>query len=189
MTTELISQAVEMALSLDDAKRALRIELDDNDQDLLIESYVRGIAAYAEDEMSRTILNAGYRLTLDRFPRSIKLERPPLVSVESVKFFDVDGAQQTLNPADYLIDRSSNAGWIVPAPGKRWPDTACRICAVEVNYTCGYGATPDQLPPQVKLFLQMKLVEQFDPTSLGEGVAVQASFVDQLLRSLKIYSF
>lgn len=188
MTSELIRPPAQLAVTIELARKNLRVDGDYLDD--LITMWVEGIIEDAEHELGRSLINQGRLLTLDAFPisGSIKLDRPPLVAVDSIKFFDPDGQQQTLDPAGYLADRGKLPGWVVPAPGCAWPATQGRIGAVMVEYTCGYGLTPATVPKSVGLFILAKLAEQFDPATRTERDTVQSAYVTRLLDTCKTYA-
>lgn len=186
MTSELIRPPDQLAVALELARKNLRVDGDYLDD--LITAWTEGIIEVAQHELGRSLIHQGRRITLDSFPAAIKLDRPPLVSVDSVKFYDVDGQLQTLNPAHYLSDKAKLPGWVVPAPGRSWPVTQGRIGAVMVEYTCGYGPTPASVPKCVGLFILAKLAEQCDPATRLERDTVQSAFVDTLLDACRTYS-
>lgn len=183
MTTRLVTPPASLAVSLDDAKLQLRI--DGTAEDALVESWVKGITEHAEHYTGRAFVNQGLRVTLDSFPAAIRLDRSPVVSVESVKFYDANNVLQTLNSADYVVDNVSEPGYIVPAPGKAWPVTADRINAVSVDFTAGYGVDSASVPNGIKLYIIAKLVEQYDANPVKESV--QTSYVDRLLDPFVVY--
>jgi uncharacterized phiE125 gp8 family phage protein len=185
MTTRLITPPATLALSLADAKDALKI--DTSDQDAQVESWVAGITAHAEHLTGRALVTQSWRVTLDAFPDAIELAHPPIIAVLSVKFIDTDGAQRTLDPQDYVLDKESEPGYLVPARGKSWPATADQINALQVEYTCGYGVASD-VPKSIRLYLIAKLREQYDPAIKAEKGTVQSSFLDRLLDRETVYA-
>src|ERR1039457_2262271 len=68
---------------------------------------------------------------------------PPLQTIDSIKYIDGTGVQQTLDPSQYLVDAVSEPARVTPAYGLTWPVTQVRINAVEVTFTCGYPACPE----------------------------------------------
>lgn len=183
MTSELISPPDQLAVTLDQAKANLRV--DGSYMDALITTWVEGIIADLEHETGRALVYQGRSITLDRFSNSIRLYRIPIATVDSIQYVDVDGQLQTLHPDDYLLD--PRKGYVVPAPGRAWPATLCRIDTVTVRYTCGYGPTAATVPREVKLYILAKLVEQFDPVSRTERDTVQSNFVTRLLDACRTY--
>lgn len=177
MTAHIITPPVAMAVSLADARNAARIDDINSDADIEIE--VRAITAEAEHMTGRAIINRTVRVTLDTFPDAIDLP-PPLISVTSVKYFDVDGVEQTISPSAYIVDPTSEPGRIAPAT--IWPVPQVRIGAVNVVAVCGYGLDDKCTPPAFKGYILAKVREYFAPV----GTPVSADICDRL-QSLKVY--
>ena len=193
MTSRLLTPPAALAISLDDAKASLRIDptgdaAADAATDMLVTAWIAGITAHAEDYMGQAIITQMWRVTLDAFPKAIMLPKPPVISVDSVKYLDENGVQQTLDPADYVLDKESKPGWLVPAYGKTWPTTYDQVNAVTVDVQCGSGDDDASVPPKIRLYLLAKLREQYDPAVRPEKDTVQASFIDRLLDFEMIYA-
>ncbi|MCA1857450.1 hypothetical protein LE190_16170 [Massilia oculi] len=150
--------------------------------DAEIELDVRGIAGEVEHQLQRALVEQTRCVTLDRFPDAIKLAMPPLLTVESVKYVDVDGVQQTLDPQDYLVDSVSEPGYVMPAPGRSWPTTADRANAVEVRYRCGYGPDHTAVPAPIQSYILGRLQAQHLP---AEGRT--AAYLEGLLDAYRVY--
>lgn len=188
MTARLITAPAALAVTLADAKLALKIENSDTSQDTLVEAWLRGVIDWTENYIGRALITQTWRVTLDGFPDAIKLPRPPVSSVSWVKYYDEDGVQQTLDPADYVADTVSEPGYVVPAPDVTWPTTQSdAINTVSVQYVCGYGASDTSVPAAVKNFILAKLVQQYDPAIRPESNTVQASFIDRLLDGYVVF--
>jgi uncharacterized phiE125 gp8 family phage protein len=126
-------------------------------------------------------------LTLDSFPSAIELLMPPIMSVESVKFIDENGDQQTLDPQDYFLDSVSEPGYLVPTAGRAWPTTQDRINAVEVEYTAGYTASA--IPTPVKQWVLLAVGDMYEQrTRSAEKPAVPQYFAESLLDAYKVWS-
>ena len=166
------------------AEAKLHLRVDGTDEDAPIQGLLSAARATCEDRTEGTVPVPGWRLTLDAFPDAIKLPRPPIVSVESVKYIDTAGVQQTLSPLDYVVDTVSSPGYIVPAFGKAWPETRDQINAVEVEYTAG-SATP---PAAIKAWMLLAIGEMFmNREGSAERPAVAHSFADRLLDPCKVW--
>lgn len=177
------SPPVALALTMAEARQALRLEEDDTSLDTMIEIWVAGITGEAEAQTHRAFVNRGMRVTLDEFPDAIQLSAPTF-SVEAVRYLDPDGVERTLSPADYYVDKVTTPGYIVPARGKAWPSTEAHVNAVTVDYTAGYGPTAATVPPKARLYIMARLAELFDPAA-REFKETQASvFVSRLLDGL-----
>jgi uncharacterized phiE125 gp8 family phage protein len=179
MTMEQVSQPVALAVSMDAAREALR--RDDDALDLSIGIALKALITEAEQITRRAFVNRAMRVTLDRFPDAIRLAAPTY-SVEAVRFLDAAGQMQTLDPADYYVDKVTKPGYIVPAAGKSWPGTGARLNAVTVDFTAGYGPTDETVPDQAKDYVLGCLQLRFDPTS-----KVTKRDLVGLLDSMKVY--
>jgi uncharacterized phiE125 gp8 family phage protein len=114
---------------------------------------------------------------------------PPLQSVESIKYTDQDGVQQTLANTEYKIDTTSEPARIVPAYGKAWPTTRNEINAVEVAFTCGYGAAaavPEGIKAWIKIRIGSLYENRAEADELQSGSLVKMPFVDSLLDQFRV---
>ena len=106
--------------------------------------------------------------------------------MESVKYLDAAGVEQTLSPLDYLVDTASMQGYIVPAYGKAWPDTRGQINAVTVEYTAGSDAAPHAL----KAWMLLAIGEMFaNREASAERPAVAHGFADRLLDPFRVWGW
>lgn len=125
-------------LALADAKAHCRV--DHTDDDALITALIVAAREQAEHETGRALVTQTWELVHDAFPEAFVLRKPPVASVTSIKYLDsATGVEQTLDPADYLLDNASEPGYVVPAYGKAWPDSYGVPNAVRCRYVCGYG--------------------------------------------------
>lgn len=135
-----------------------------------------------EDRTERTLISTPWRLTMDAFPSAIRLLKPPIISVESVRFVDEEGVLQTLDPADYYLDNASEPGYLLPAYGKAWPATRCQPNAVVVEYTAGYGATMAAVPKPLRQWMLLAIADMYGTRNASsEKPKVKHQFVDGLL--------
>jgi len=79
--------------------------------------------------------------------------RAPLQSVTYVKYIDSAGVEQTIDPADYQIDRVAHR--ILPAYGKTWPIARYQANAVEIEYLCGFGNAPADVPLAIQQAIKL----------------------------------
>lgn len=180
MTVRVIVEPVNMAVSLAAARDAARVNGSDLDAEL--EIHVRALTAEAEHYTGRAIINRTYRVTLDSFPDAIELPASPVASVSSVKYIDEAGAEQTLDPADYIVDDRSEPGYIVPGVDLAWPATQARVNAVNVEVVCGYGADDTTTPAPFKAYILARLKEIYAAPGTPES-----PFLMRGLDSLRVY--
>lgn len=172
-------------VSLEEAKAQARVDC--ADEDGLIGVYITAASDAASDRLQRALVPTRYRLTLNSFPDAIELLLPPIMSVESVKYMDANGTQQTLDPQDYFLDSVSEPGYLVPAAGRTWPATQNRINAVEVEYTAGYTASA--IPTPVKQWILLAVGDLYEQrTRSAEKPVVPQFFAESLLDTYKIWN-
>lgn len=124
----------------------------DTSSDAIITRRITEARQWAEDYMQRALITQTQEVRLDSFygrharlnadsrcTEIVKLPFPNLLSVVSVKYIDVDGVEQTVSSADYVVDTHSLVGNVRPAYGVAWPATRDEGNAVRIQYTCGYG--------------------------------------------------
>jgi uncharacterized phiE125 gp8 family phage protein len=187
MPIEIIIEPVSMAVTLTEARTAARINGTDSDSEIEID--VRAITTAAEHATARACIYRTCRVTLDAFPvvdcdglRPIVVDSSPLSSVVALKYFDIDGAEQTLDPADYIVDVARKPGRITPAVGLTWPVTQSRPSAVNVDVICGCGPDSASTPSAFKGYILGKVAEKHAPAGTPES-----TWLPRLLDSLKVY--
>ena len=116
----------------------------------------------------RAILPQTWALVLDRFPPRIEIPKPPLMSVTSIQYVDVDGATQTLGGSIYSVKRQYSErcrrSVIDLAYDQDWPETRPQRDAVTVTFRAGYVEDPDGSPEVVDV-----------PADIQDGIAMRAA--------------
>ncbi len=177
-------------VTLDEAKCHLRVTV--TEDDMLIEGLILAAREQIELECSRALIKQTLELALDAFPcEAIILPRPPLVSVTSIVYTDVNGNAQTLATSEYTVDTRREPAEIVPAWGKSWPSTREVPNAVVIRYVAGYGDDPGLVPEALKLAAKMLIghwYENRESVVIGQGLtpATVPMAVDRLLMPHRI---
>lgn len=164
LTIVTVPDSNDPVLTLAQAKAQSRVTNDAEDS--LIADAVLSATQYAEKFTSRQFVTATWKLTLDRFPRVIRLPLPPTISIGSVKYVDTAGTQQTLDVSKYQFDGLSEPGRIVPAWGEVWPDTRDELNAVTVEFDAGYGDA-SEVPQSIKQAMLLIVAHGFDDREEG----------------------
>lgn len=159
--------AANLPVTLDEAKAHCRVTF--NDDDDLITQLIKAATHELETRTQRTLCETTYTEVLDNFPEAgIKLAMPPLLSVQSIVYFDETGAQLTLSSNDYIVDTHSEPGWVFCVPDKQWPATQNRINAVTITYKAGYlaGGTAtqqrDAVPRDLRAWLLIRIATLYE---------------------------
>ena len=99
-------------------------------------------------------------------------------------FIDADGAPQTVDPGDYVLDAFSEPGRLLPVD--KWPLADSRPGAVTVVYTAGY-ASAAAVPAPIKHWMLLALTDMHELRQRsGDKPAVPHEFADSLLAEYRM---
>jgi uncharacterized phiE125 gp8 family phage protein len=141
------AEPIALAVTLDDAKRHLRIDFDI--EDMYIRSLIETAVAWLETAVGRTLITTNWKVIGETWPcgRLIELKFPPLQEITSVKYYDEDDVLQTLATDKYLtILDDFMPGGIELKHEETWPALGIRHDAVQIEYVAGYGDLPSEIP-------------------------------------------
>lgn len=159
-------------------------------------NYLKGIIiaarGYVETFIRRALITQTIEARFDRFGGwVIELERAPLDSVVSINYINTAGVLTLLDPADYVVDKYSTPGRVVPASGKSWPSTDSEAPnAVIVQYVAGYGTSRESVPQELKHGLLMQAAhfyENREPTAFGGIVTKIPATVEALIGPYRVW--
>jgi uncharacterized phiE125 gp8 family phage protein len=147
-------------ITLDEAKAHCRV--DHNDDDALISSLITAAAQHLDGRrgyLGRCLLTQSWEYRVHCFPKCgvIELPLPPLQSVESVKYIDDAGVEQTLVAnADYVVDTATYHGQVRRAYDVVWPVARLEDYVVRIVFTAGFG-TAEAVPQPIKTAMLMMI--------------------------------
>ena len=189
MSLKLITAPITEPVTLAEAQVQCRV--DDVAFDNAITSMIKSARMAAEELSGRSLLSQTWEITLDNFPDQIRLPRPPVTSIVSVKYIDVNNVEQTLSSGSYTLDNASDDGvhWLVLAANTSWPLTYENINVVKVRYIAGY-ANAAAVPETIKQWMLYKISTMFDnPSGMIIGKTMnQIPFMDNLINQHKVYN-
>jgi uncharacterized phiE125 gp8 family phage protein len=134
----------------------------------LVESYIKAAREYCQGFQNRAYANQTWELWQDSFPTYFTPPLPPLVSITSIKYYDVDNTEATVTASDYFVDTKSEPGRVVLAYGKTWPATVLRpVNGVCVTFVAGYGATAASTPQSVKQAMLLLIGDYYENREAG----------------------
>ena len=135
------------AVSLADAKRYLRVtHTAEND---LITRIISAATGYVEDALGRSLIDTSWTESFQSWPAGgIVLQRCPLDSVTTIKYYDTDDVQQTWSSDEYhVFTPRETAGVIHLGADYTWKSVYLgRPYPIEVEYVAGYGAASTDIP-------------------------------------------
>jgi uncharacterized phiE125 gp8 family phage protein len=140
MGLKLITSPGAEPLTLAEVKAHLRITHSSDDAMLAI--YLAAARQWIDGPdgwLNRAIMLQTWELSLDTFPSAeIRLPLIPVKQIDSIKYDDSNGAEQTMPPGDYFLDNPAHPSWVLPYVGTGWPSTMATANAVRVRFICGY---------------------------------------------------
>lgn len=139
-------------VSLAEFKEHARI--DGNHEDGNIRLLLSAARRLLEADTQRAFYTQTLTLRLDYFPVTILLERCPVQSITSVKYYDSSNALQTLSTSVYQSDLFCEPALILPTSGQTWPTTYDRLNSVEVAFVAGYSSL-SAIPSEAKQAINM----------------------------------
>jgi uncharacterized phiE125 gp8 family phage protein len=154
-------------ITLEEAKKHCRIETDD--ENTLIEGFIKAAREHCEKFQNRAYCQQTFELWLDAFPTvgQIQIPRPPLISVESIKYYDVDNVEHEFSDEEYFVDTKNEPGWVVLNYGSCWPTETLRPAnGVCVIFTAGYEPgdydDAENVPADVKSAIKLLVGHLFE---------------------------
>lgn len=165
----------------------------------LIAGWLSTAREHAEEFTERTIAPATLEIALgDGFPAAcygrtrrghgydyytyeIALPNGPVQSIISVKYTDTDGAEQTVDPSGYVLQRYKDSDYLGLPFGATWPATLRAPDAVRVRYVAGYSL-PGDSPQVVQLpaAIRSALLLMVDHYYRNRGASVVGLTVQEL---------
>ena len=163
--------------------------IEEADDDALILSYIEAARRSVEQKLVRSLITRQLRHIRTGLPSVIELERPPLISVEEIKYIDGAGVWQTLPPALYNVHSDDTPGRVVCAYGSTFPIPRSEHNNVEIDYTAGYGAAPEDIPITIRQAIAMMVAHWYQNREpLAERAMLPVPMtIDHLLNPDRVY--
>lgn len=195
MALKLITAPASLAVTLTEAKAHLRVT--SSDQDTIITAQTNAAIGKAESFMGRALIDQTWDLYLDAFPTeaplTIQIPKPPLIEVQSIKYDDAAGVEQTISAASYIVDTASQPGKVSLALNASWPIARNTINSVRIRFRAGYldnssppiAAVPFDIKAGVLLILG-GLFEYREEQIVGDTAAELPMGSENLLRPHRV---
>lgn len=183
-----ITAPVAEPITLTEAKAQARFT--SSAEDTFITELISQAREFCESNTGLSLMPQTWELTLDDFADEMHLHRPPVTSITSIKYTDVNGVEQTLASTEYVLDSASDMkARVVLAVDKSWPDVYTGINNVRIRYVAGY-ANAAAVPKQLKRWMLIHITDWFkNRESIVVGAAnSRIDYFDHLLDSYKIWN-
>lgn len=136
-------------VSIFDAR--LHCAITDDTHDILLAGLIRSATQWVEQYLGARIMPQGVKITLPAFPKSLPVY--PIISVDSVKYDDVDGVEQTLAASEYNVSPTGLRPLISPATA--WPAVSgSKPNPVRIEATVGFSTVPDPIKRAILVMVQ-----------------------------------
>ena len=175
MALKLITAPAAEPVSTSEAKSHLRV--DTTADDTYIGTLITVARQNVESHLRRALISQTWEVVLDAFPAGvIRLPKPPLASVTSIKYTDDEGVEATYSSANYVVDTDTEPGRVVLKSGQTWPAvTLAAANGVRVRYVAGYGAAGSNVPQAIRqaiLLVIGSLYENREDVLVAQGVSI-----------------
>lgn len=173
-------------ISLDMAKKHLRIETGESyDNDDYITLQLAAAISYVENKLHVALMDQSITEYYDRWASVMPLQIGPVKSLTSVKYLDVDGAEQTYDNSNWLLSTGSVPNSLTLKEGLTAPNLyGIKVPdAVRIEYVAGHGVNGETVPKQVISAILLKLASM-EANSIDRAHRFLTA-VDDLLRDVK----
>lgn len=170
-------------LSLAEVKSFVKV--DGDDENVTLNAMIVAARQHIEAIVKGPLILTTYTETLNNFPNQgylnefyshnhyykyksgIRLKQNPVKQVNSIKYYDINGDQNTIDSNDYYVDTTTKPCLIVPKTS--WPDPDLnRPSCIEIEYIAGYGSIEEedpvdatQVPASIKMAMRQLIAHWF----------------------------
>lgn len=167
MSLTLVTAPDKEPVTLEDAKAQLRIDFDEDDA--MLRNLIKAARQYVEGQTKKSLVSTTWDQTIDWcWPNEIRLERNPLISVDSITYNNNTSPMTTLDASKYTVVSRDHGSYIVPAYNEDWPDIIAVPEAIRVRFTAGYSTIPEPLKHAITM-LVAHWYETRIPVLAGQG--------------------
>lgn len=174
-------------VNLDDLKRHLNIGLSNTTHNLQLAYCLTAARQHVENYLGRKLLTQSVTQYFDGWPDGDRMIIPygNLATVTSVTYKDTDGDWNTFSSDYYSVQTTDEPGKVVLGYNDDWPtDTLHPDKPVKVVFTCGYGATPFDVPMPIRMAIKLIAADLFEQRETNVfGIPVQRLNTDMMLLS------
>lgn len=151
--------------------------LDTGDEDGYIKILIEAAVDVIESRTSRAFITRTARMFLDEWPEEgcITLPVSPVSAVSAVNYYDATTEASTVGTALFQqdIEDQDLPARLVPLAETVLPVLQDKLNAVSVDFTAGYGDSPNDIPPRIRqcvLFLVAHWYAQREPVISGTAI-------------------
>jgi uncharacterized phiE125 gp8 family phage protein len=173
-------------VTVDEVQDHLRI----SGEEAMVSRLIKSATSVIENYLGRRLITQVWDQYFECWRDRMTLFYPPLQTLDSLKYYDLDGTQRTLASTHYWVTTDDPAQ-IVRAYETTWPELQYgRPQPIVARMTIGYGleaAVPQDIKDAIKLFAT-DLYEHRGSVVIG-SVSKIPGYVTSLCHHYKIYDF
>jgi uncharacterized phiE125 gp8 family phage protein len=148
-----------------------------------------------ERYLKRALITQTWKVLYDCWRYELQIPFPPLVSVQSVKYYNTEGTliTPTFSTLFWTVT-SEDPGRLIKKFDVTLPELQeGRPDAIEISFTAGYGAAAD-VPTEIKHAIKLWVTDLYEhrgTVAIGRGMVVGKipSYVIDLIHDYRIYQF
>tara|TARA_R100000278_G_scaffold123252_1_gene112269 strand:+ start:870 stop:1445 length:576 start_codon:yes stop_codon:yes gene_type:complete len=138
---KVVTAATGNILTSNEVKTHLKVDTTADDN--LIAALIVACTNSAQEYTNRFFLETTLDMFADEWKEISTLLKSPVTSVDSIKYYDQDDNQQTLDTSVYAFDMVSMPARIFLKPNQTFPVLSERKNAIEVRYKVGVSSASD----------------------------------------------
>jgi uncharacterized phiE125 gp8 family phage protein len=174
-------------ITLSEVKRQCVIDWDHDD--LLLESLILASRNYVET-LCGSLITQTWSLTLQSWPvRVIKIGKPRIQTVNSIKYTDSSDVEATLSASAYYVDAFNSR--VILKSDQTWPTTVlAEFDPIVIEFDCGYGDEAMDIPEPLRIAMLMLCshwYENREPVNIGNIVTPLPFSVEALIANYRYY--
>ena len=183
-TFNIIVQPTNLAVSVAEMEDQLRADL--TDETSLITAKIKTAIDYVENKSGRSLITQTCEMKFDKWQK-FTLLRSPIQSITSIKYFDKDNVEHTVDSNLYFLDNQT----IRLHYNKEYPSVDLREGeSITVTYVTGYGDDSTDVPERYREAIKLLAAYYYEnreavimPNGSGSisGQALHYG-IDQLIR-------
>jgi hypothetical protein len=187
---QLVTAPTNSPITVADVKSFLKV--DNNEEDVILDLYISAAVNVAQNYTGKAFITQTRKLQLDCLPdgeyRDYNLTNPwqgqgsanrtpfypydnfielpykPILTVTSIVFTATDNTTSTFSSTNYYVDTVT--GRVILNDGATWDVALRNKASVAVTYTCGYGATADLVPADIRMALLQHVADMYNCRSV-----------------------
>ena len=151
-TYKLLTETDFQPVTVEAIKEYLIIPENDHSRDLMLKRMANAVVQDFDDYTRKTFRVSTFRTYRNNFPWTYfyELRRSPLISVQSIKYYDTLNVLQTVDPIWYYLTTEEYYSKIIFRSDYVFPETFVRPQAVIIEFTAGMFSTTEQVEPEIQ---------------------------------------